>query len=407
MQRPFEDILDECLDRHLLQGESVEACVASYPEHAVELRGALELAATVRGAYAFQPEASRKRVSRLRFLQAVDRRQQRRTREGVGLLGRLAHGARRWAVATTAVVMLLTLGGSGTVLAAEDSLPGDLLYPVKRAAENTRLFFTFTDAQEARVRSALLDRRVKELEAVTEKGRTRFVPELATQVERHARQVRTLAVAPVDRLVASVEATPTPRPVQGTVTPATPSRERPVAERPKTTVVRANRLLQIHAQLDRTERTLQKVSELASDPATQRRIQQSQEQVRANLLRVRETLARADAAHRRLERPTPEPSETSPRDERPTPTVAPTLLVRVKIVAVEVVRTDGRVRVDLTVVTANGRSRVIHLSPQNAQLERGSLRDLQIGTTVQLAVNRTTGEVRLVRILQVPSETQP
>ncbi len=74
-----------------------------------------------------------------------------------------------------------------------------------RAAETTRLFFAFTDTQEVDLRAHLLERRMEELERVTEKGRVGFVPELSRQIERHTLRVEALTVASLDRVVAVVE----------------------------------------------------------------------------------------------------------------------------------------------------------------------------------------------------------
>ncbi len=407
MQRTFDDILDECLDRVLFRGESVEACVADFPAHAAELREALETAAAVHGAYAFHPGQDRKRASRLRFLQAVDRRQRRQAAKVGRWLGRLTLGSRRWVTATAAVALLVVFGGTGTVLASDDSVPGDALYPVKRAAETTRLFFAFTDTQEVDVRARLLERRMEELESVTEKGRVGFVPELSRQIERHTQRVEVLTVASLDRVVAGVEATPTPPAHRGTVTPDRPPRREPAPEREETTVVRANRLLEINAQLDRTERRLRELSEHATDVETQHRLQQAQERVRVNLREVRAALERADAVHRGTDRPTTRPDAEPPPTDAAHPTPEPTVRVTVRLVAVDVVRVDGKVLINLTVLDPEGHRRVVHLSPETARLlkglEQGSLRDLRIGSIVQLAVNPESGQVRAVRIEPEPS----
>jgi hypothetical protein len=76
--RTFADILDECLDR-VLMGESVEACIAEYPEHADELRESLMTAGALhRTAFAIRPDLDKKRASRQRFLEALDKRRNAR-----------------------------------------------------------------------------------------------------------------------------------------------------------------------------------------------------------------------------------------------------------------------------------------------------------------------------------------
>ena len=38
-RRSFAEILDDCVDRVVVRGKSIDACVRDFPEHARELRG--------------------------------------------------------------------------------------------------------------------------------------------------------------------------------------------------------------------------------------------------------------------------------------------------------------------------------------------------------------------------------
>ena len=84
-------------------------------------------------------------------------------------------------------------------MAAEGSVPGDALYPVKRVNERAQLMLTFTDSREAKLRTELLERRIVELEKVTARGREQFVAQLSREIESHSRRARTLAAAPVHK----------------------------------------------------------------------------------------------------------------------------------------------------------------------------------------------------------------
>ncbi len=44
MSKEFDNILDECMERLLFKGETVELCLESYPEQAVELKPLLQTA---------------------------------------------------------------------------------------------------------------------------------------------------------------------------------------------------------------------------------------------------------------------------------------------------------------------------------------------------------------------------
>ena len=53
--REFDNILDECLERLLVNGDTVEQCLESYPQHATELEPLLRTAVATKKALSFQP----------------------------------------------------------------------------------------------------------------------------------------------------------------------------------------------------------------------------------------------------------------------------------------------------------------------------------------------------------------
>lgn len=130
----LREALNDCLDR-LAAGETVEQCLARYPELAPQLRPLLDLQQRIRTAQGDEMEAivARDR-GRPRFEEA------------------LSTPARRGSVASRVLAMVATLllvfAGVGTVVlvSAQDSLPGDPLYGVKRAGENVWLALSGDDA---------------------------------------------------------------------------------------------------------------------------------------------------------------------------------------------------------------------------------------------------------------------
>ncbi len=64
-------------------------------------------------------------------------------------------------------VMITVLGGSiASVSASDRSLPGDFLYPIKIATEQTRLAFTSGKAERLVLKSSFVDRRVEEIQKI-------------------------------------------------------------------------------------------------------------------------------------------------------------------------------------------------------------------------------------------------
>ena len=199
--RSLSEVLDECLQRVLSDGESIEACVARYPEYADELRDELETALAFRGAFEFTPDVDKKRAARLRMNEAIARRESKR----FGFRfpwprGLFATGTRVAAVAAVGVLALVGTG-TGTVFASQNTAPGDLLYVVKRTSEDVRLALALSDEREADLLDSFVERRVVELDAVTAAGREQFVSTLVDDIIRKSERAQRLVAAPVRRIV--------------------------------------------------------------------------------------------------------------------------------------------------------------------------------------------------------------
>ncbi|NQT30857.1 MAG: hypothetical protein HQ588_00850 [Deltaproteobacteria bacterium] len=170
--KEFDNILNECLERLLVKDESLEQCLQRYPEQAAELKPLLETALAAREASAIQPRPDFKARARYQFRSALQERAARKSRTSWGWFP-------RWAT-VMAIVLVLVLGGGGTVAAADSSMPDSPLYSVKLATEQTRLTLTFSQMGKARLCARLADRRVAEIAYLANKGDARRV-ELITQ----------------------------------------------------------------------------------------------------------------------------------------------------------------------------------------------------------------------------------
>jgi hypothetical protein len=79
-----------------------------------------------------------------------------------------------YAIAGLALALLLTFSTSAAY-AAESSLPGDALYPVKRGLEKAQLALSVTTAGDTALTASFVDRRLAEIETLTARGRWRDV----------------------------------------------------------------------------------------------------------------------------------------------------------------------------------------------------------------------------------------
>lgn len=170
-EREFDDLLEECLGR-VLRGEPVEQCLADYPEHAPRLQPLLLTALETRQAAAIRPRPEFRERARYQF-QAALRDMEPKEHRG------FFSWQPRWVTAVVAIFAVLIIG-SGTVAAAGNSLPGEPLYSVKLATEAVRLAFTPSDLGKAELYARFADKRVDEIIAMADKGKTVQV-EMATE----------------------------------------------------------------------------------------------------------------------------------------------------------------------------------------------------------------------------------
>jgi len=180
MAKKLEKIFNECLER-MLQGESIESCLRSYPKEAAELEPLLRTALGFSWrASSLQPSPEFKARVRLRLEGARLYTKQQRQPEKPGLFA----WRRGWAFALTAVLVIL-FTSAGTVAASSDALPDEPLYPVKLATEQTRLTFTFSDAGKAELHARLAENRALEIAAMAREGKIEQAAIITEKLAEH------------------------------------------------------------------------------------------------------------------------------------------------------------------------------------------------------------------------------
>ena len=146
-EKKLAGILNRCLGE-IAAGETIDACLARYPEHAAELGPLLAMAGELRtlGQYQVSDAARLQAKAQLRRAEAA-RRDQRASSQGWLRLGSFLTPR---AAAGLAAILLCVLLTVGTVAA---SGPGDLAYGLRIAAE--RIPARLTPGAEARARAEL------------------------------------------------------------------------------------------------------------------------------------------------------------------------------------------------------------------------------------------------------------
>jgi hypothetical protein len=194
MAERFENILDVCLEG-IRQGESVEQCLARYPEQAAELAPLLRVAEDSLKAYSVvEPRPEFKERSRYEMQSRLRGKERKTEPKKVSFAGWVP----RWAVAVASVILIFLIAGTGTVAASTSSMPDDTLYPVKLATEQVRLGLSRGDIKKARVNVGLADRRVKEIVYLAKKGDSRRLERALLRLEGHLEAIEQVTEANAD-----------------------------------------------------------------------------------------------------------------------------------------------------------------------------------------------------------------
>jgi hypothetical protein len=96
---------------------------------------------------------------------------------------------KRMVLSIVAILVLgitFLFGGSAmTVLAAQSSIPGDTLYPIKTSLENTRLSLASSAAARAELQLQFAERRLNETQSLVAEGRFQNLMPVTAQYEEH------------------------------------------------------------------------------------------------------------------------------------------------------------------------------------------------------------------------------
>jgi hypothetical protein len=182
----LNNIFDECLERLLVNGETVEQCLLSYPEYVDELESLLQTVLATKEAVAIQPRPEFKSKARYEFRLELQKVEPRRKLTSLSWYP-------RWAIAVVALLVIL-LGGGGIVATASNSMPDSFLYPVKLATEQVRLGLTFSDIGKAELHAKLADTRIDEIVYIVNEGKPGQLEKTAERLDEHVVFVTNLSL---------------------------------------------------------------------------------------------------------------------------------------------------------------------------------------------------------------------
>jgi len=177
--KKFEDILVQCIEDIKAGRASIEDCLDRYPSMREQLESLLRIALEIREPPDVKPSPCFKVKARVWLMDQIHERQP------VTKWPWFRYSSwtkqiplrRRFSMASIILVIVLALSalGGGAAYAAQDSLPGDALYPVKLGTEQMRMMLPGNDIVKAERALSFAERRVGEIEALAEKERPQYL----------------------------------------------------------------------------------------------------------------------------------------------------------------------------------------------------------------------------------------
>jgi hypothetical protein len=105
----------------------------------------------------------------------------------------LPGAVRRLAFAAASVLVAFSLGTAGVAYAAQEAVPGDALYGIKRGLETARWSLTGEPEAQVELLSRFAAERVQEVEALAEAGRDALVAQTLEAYQQTLEQLQTVA----------------------------------------------------------------------------------------------------------------------------------------------------------------------------------------------------------------------
>jgi hypothetical protein len=178
-----EDLLEQCLEGRDRRGsQEGTPCLEAHPEHQAELAPLVQLANRLQAARALQASPAFKAGLRQR-LQAQAQASPRRATYSRFPIPLRRPPAAFWTSALAFLLLAVLLVSVTTVSAG--ALPGEILYPLKRAEESIRMALTFDPAQQAGLHREYANRRIAEAGLLIENEQPAEVEQVLEDYNAH------------------------------------------------------------------------------------------------------------------------------------------------------------------------------------------------------------------------------
>jgi len=210
--KEFDNIFNECLE-HLLNGqETIEQCLQRYPAYAKELELLLRTVVLMHRVVDVKPSAEFRARARyqmqLKMAQAAPPK-------------RVTRVVPRWAIAVCTAMLVFVLGG-GIVLAAQNVMPGNLLYAVKLTTENLQVRLAGSEESKTEQYIAMANERITEMAWMVNNNKIQNLQAAAQRLNNYYTSIGELTMSQSGKTTFSaVTSSGTTMPPSAMVTPMT------------------------------------------------------------------------------------------------------------------------------------------------------------------------------------------
>jgi hypothetical protein len=162
----IEIILTNCI-REIKSGRATQAeCLDRYHSRRRELEPLLKMALNIHKTPAFNLDSSYKQAAKAQLLSQIQSTKQKKSRSFTDIFSFGMPPQLTWARVAVSVlvgVILISMLAGGTAYAAQGSVPGDLLYPVKLGAEDARLLIASDSSAKVKLNLEFAQTRLAEM----------------------------------------------------------------------------------------------------------------------------------------------------------------------------------------------------------------------------------------------------
>jgi hypothetical protein len=203
-EQEISQIIEENLERVLSGKTSIDEVLRRHPQYAASLRRELESAVWLYSrSEQVAPRPGFIKASRKRVVEQI--KQEAHSQNGKQALFGFARPKQnrvfQWAAALTVVLIILSMLG-GTVSYAQNSLPGQQLYAMKRASEALAMGISIDPVHKVELSIQITDRRFNEVQELVAAGKMEYVPATLADFNQDVRQSLALLAQVNDALPA-------------------------------------------------------------------------------------------------------------------------------------------------------------------------------------------------------------